>query len=238
MAERTTVPVGGYVLAGGRSARMGTDKALLELDGKPLIERAVHKLRRICSDVHILSSNVELEWYAPLVPDLHPGCGPIGGMEAALLRSPFDWNVFLAVDIPFLPAAFVWGWMREWMARKDDGARIRVFTADGRLQPGFCLLHKDVAPFLLDAIRHEEFRLVQVFETAGRELEQRRGLPPGTGLWSAPASESGAVAGGGRLPEGCEVSVAQREAEHLWFANLNTPRDFAEAAAHIEALDA
>jgi molybdopterin-guanine dinucleotide biosynthesis protein A len=238
MAERTAFPVGGYVLAGGRSARMGTDKALLELDGKPLIEHAVRKLRRICSDVHILSSNVELEWYAPLVPDLHPGCGPIGGIEAALLRSPFDWNVFLAVDMPFLPAGFMWGWMNEWMTRKDDGARLRMFTADGRLQPGFCLLHKDVTPFLFDAIRHEEFRLVQVFETAGEELARRRGLAPGAGLWSAPATASMTEPGGTKLAERCELSVAQLAAEHLWFANLNTPRDFAEAAENLEALDA
>jgi hypothetical protein len=53
-------PVAGYVLAGGRSSRMGTDKALLELAGKPLIEHAVAKLRRICANVAILGSNPAL----------------------------------------------------------------------------------------------------------------------------------------------------------------------------------
>ena len=49
--------VGGYVLAGGKSSRMGRDKALLELAGKPLVLHAVTKLRRVCADVHILSGN-------------------------------------------------------------------------------------------------------------------------------------------------------------------------------------
>jgi molybdopterin-guanine dinucleotide biosynthesis protein A len=82
---------------------MGTVKALLQLGGKPLIEHAVTKLRRICADVHILSSNSELAPYAPLVRDIHPNCGPLGGIEAALLHSPYDWNLFLAVDMPFYP---------------------------------------------------------------------------------------------------------------------------------------
>ena len=85
--QRVPLEVGGYVLAGGKSSRMGRDKALLELAGKPLVRHAVTKLRRVCADVQILSSDPELEAFAPLVRDMHPGCGPMGGMEAALGHS-------------------------------------------------------------------------------------------------------------------------------------------------------
>ncbi|MGH9595325.1 MAG: molybdenum cofactor guanylyltransferase, partial [Edaphobacter sp.] len=68
-------PVGGYVLAGGKSQRMGDDKALLELAGKPLVLHATTKLRRLCAEVNILSNNSGLEQYAPLVRDVHEGCG-------------------------------------------------------------------------------------------------------------------------------------------------------------------
>ena len=84
----STPPISGYVLAGGRSSRMRTDKSLLLLAGKPLIQQAVTKLGRVCAEVHILSANPALAAYAPLIPDIHPGCGPIGGMEAALAHSP------------------------------------------------------------------------------------------------------------------------------------------------------
>src|ERR1039457_2185492 len=95
MPMTTPLPISGYVLAGGRSSRMGTDKALLQLAGKPLIAHAVAKLRRICADVHILGSKPALAAFAPLVPDLHPNCGPVGGMEAALAHSTQDWSLIL-----------------------------------------------------------------------------------------------------------------------------------------------
>ena len=102
MVKRVPSDVGGYVLAGGKSSRMGRDKALLELAGKPLVLHAVVKLRRVCIDVSILGNDPALDAYAPLVRDVHADCGPMGAMEAALLHSRYDWNLFLPVDMPFL----------------------------------------------------------------------------------------------------------------------------------------
>jgi molybdenum cofactor guanylyltransferase len=231
--------VGGYVLAGGKSSRMGRDKALLELLGKPLVRHAVKKLRRVCMDVRILSDNPELAVYAPIVPDLHPGCGPMGGMEAALAHSVFEWNLFLPVDVPFLPSAFVLFWLRNWLRedKRMGGARVRMFTVDGRPQPGFCLLHKDVKPFLSAALERGEFKLLPVFEAAGRELSLRQGLLPGVGLWKVPMTGFRATRGKGHLEDWCYTTEAQQEAKHLWFANLNTPEEFAEAERRVDALD-
>ena len=237
MAQYAPFQVGGYVLAGGYSSRMGTDKALLQLAGKPLIQHAVTKLRRTCSAVHILSSNPALAPYAPLVPDIHPNCGPVGGMEAALLHSPYDWNLFLAVDMPFLPTAYIWGWTRHWMQSADDGARIRIFSDDGRPHPGFCFLHKDVLPFLSKAISEQDLKLMRVFEAAGRELALRRGFPPEAVLWNAPATAVQTTQGKEGLAEWCSVTEAQQAASPLWFINLNTPEDFALAETHTGALD-
>ena len=105
---------------------MGRDKALLELAGKPLVQHAVTKLGRVCADVHILSERQELANYAPLVGDLHRGCGPLGGIEAAFEHSQHEWNLFMPVDMPFLPTSFLSGWVirlclsgcqwgREWL---------------------------------------------------------------------------------------------------------------------------
>jgi len=69
MVSRMPEEVGGYILAGGKSSRMGRDKALLELAGKPLVQHAVKKLRRVCMDVRILSNSGELGAYAPIVAD-------------------------------------------------------------------------------------------------------------------------------------------------------------------------
>ncbi len=224
---RTPEEIGGYVLAGGKSSRMGQDKALLELAGKPLVHHAVTKLRRVCRDVRILSDNPELAEFAPIVPDLHPGCGPMGGMEAALVHSAFDWNLFLPVDMPFLPSTFIAGWLRSWLPEeRRRGARVRMFTVDGRPQPGFCLLHKDVAPFLSAALKLADFKLLPVFEAASRELALRQGLLPEAGLWNVPMTGFRKTNGNAPGEDWWATTDAQDTAKYLWFGNLNTPEEF------------
>jgi molybdopterin-guanine dinucleotide biosynthesis protein A len=215
------VPVGGYVLAGGRSSRMGTDKALLEIGGKTLIERAVAKLRGFCADVHILSSNSALASYAPLVADIHPGCGPIGGMEAALDHSPHAWNVFLSVDMPLLPAVFMRTWVSDRI-REGVAARICLFEVDGRPQPGFCLLHKDVLRFLTESILGGEYKLMRAFEQAGRKVAIEKNVAQDKVLLRH-AIEAG--------------DASSTNLSAAWFTNLNVPEDVAEAEKHIDALD-
>jgi molybdenum cofactor guanylyltransferase len=195
--------VTGYVLAGGKSSRMGQDKALLELAGKPLVAYAVEKLRRVCGDVHILSSRSELAEFAPLMPDVHPGCGPLGGVEVALLHSAREWSLFLPVDMPFVPASFLEDWVREVLSTK---ARVALFTVDGRAQPTLCLLHREVTPFARRAMEQREYKLWPVLEGAARELAARSGVALDQVLWNRPV------------------------VENAWFANLNTPEEFAAAA--------
>jgi len=213
-----SLPISGYILAGGRSSRMGTDKALLQLAGKPLIAHAVAKLRRICAEVFILGSDPALAAYAPLVPDLHPNCGPVGGIEAALAHSTRDWNLILAVDMPFLPAAV----LRDWAARTTAPAeanRVAMFTVEGRPQPAVCLLHQEVAPSIAAAVALGEFQLLSVLEAAAHILALQHGQPLDRFLRYHAVSES------------AQPSAAR------WFANLNTPQDFAGAEAAVTLLD-
>ncbi|WP_433972061.1 molybdenum cofactor guanylyltransferase [Tunturiibacter lichenicola] len=239
MQEQTPEAVGGYVLAGGKSSRMGANKALLELAGKPLVRHAVEKLRRVCADVWVLSNDPKLSECAPVLPDLHPECGPMGGMEAALLHSAFDWNLFLPVDMPFLPSSFIAAWLRKWLQEWKDGTGmpVRMLTVDGRPQPGFCLLHKDVVPFLSVSLDRAQFKLLPAFEAASKELAIQRRLLPGARLWNVPVT--GFANPENECREGwSEMTDAQQAAKHLWFANLNTPEELAEAKLHVDALDA
>ena len=225
-------PLGGYVLAGGHSSRMGRDKALLSLAGKPLAEHAVTKLRRICSDVSILSANLALAAFAPIVPDIHPNSGPIGGIEAALKLTTYDWNLLLPVDMPLLPGAVVERWVFNQLRSYSSGTLrpgIRILTADGRPQPGLCLIHKALAPFITSAIQRGHFALLSVFEEAGKEAGYHfsgSALPP---MGKESPTSSG--------PFQMQLTSAQRAAQHLWFLNLNTKEDLALAAAHSAALD-
>jgi molybdopterin-guanine dinucleotide biosynthesis protein A len=240
MVAGTLLDVGGYVLAGGKSSRMGRDKALLELAGKPLALRAVTKLRRVCADVHILSARPELEAFAPLVRDLHEGCGPMGGLEAALEHSPHEWNLFMPVDMPFLPAVFLDRWLRRVEGRGRMGMRVAMFRVDGLPQPLFSVLHREVAPFVREAMQHGRYKVSPVLESAAMELAARQGMLLEDVFFHTPwgsmdDSFAGAVDDEDELRQG--LSEEQLEARHLWFENLNTAAEFAEAERHLTALD-
>lgn len=225
--------VNGYVLAGGKSSRMGRDKALLELAGKPLVLRAVEKLRRVCADVSILGNRSELEMYAPTIRDLNEGCGPLAGMEAAFSNSDKIWNLFMAVDMPFLPVQFLEDWVK--MVVEKESTRLSMFYVDGRPQPALCLLHKEVAPYVERAVARGEFKLLPALEYAAEDLAMKQKIGVDTIFLSLPWSANASL-----LREKGDLSEptkAQQSAQHLWFANLNTPDEFAVAEAFAARLE-
>jgi molybdopterin-guanine dinucleotide biosynthesis protein A len=86
---------------------MGTDKALLVLDGSLLIERALAQARAISSTVFLVGTQRKLSRFGPVIEDIYPGCGPLGGIHAALSGSETELNLILAVDTPFVSLAFL-----------------------------------------------------------------------------------------------------------------------------------
>lgn len=99
------------ILAGGRSSRMGRDKAFVTLAGTPLIE---HALTRLAPQVErvVINSNADPAQFArykvPVVADALPGiAGPLAGIYTALARWPDEDIVTVAIDLPFIPADLV-----------------------------------------------------------------------------------------------------------------------------------
>jgi molybdopterin-guanine dinucleotide biosynthesis protein A len=113
-----------------------------------------------------------------------------------------------------------------------------MFTVDGVAQPTLALLHREVRPFLTEALERGEYKLFPVLERACREISGGKGVFPDAGMWKMPYSPGYTSAG----PQGIGehwwyTTAAQERASGRWFANLNTPEDFAEAERHVDALD-
>ena len=235
------LPVSGYVLAGGRSVRMGQDKALLELAGKPLVEHAVTKLRRICQGVAVLSSNPELQRFAPVVGDLHPNCGPMSGLEAALAHASCEWSLVLPVDVPFVPTAMLYSWVQATLNRaQQQGTRLALYTVGGVPQPTLVLLHREIAPYLSIALAQGRFKLFPELVAASGDLAAQRGQNPARVLeqWAwLDTSRFTARSGASSGPAWSATSSEQEAGTALYFANLNTPEDFAQAEQHVQVLD-
>ena len=94
----------GAVLAGGRSSRFGSNKALFAPDGETLINKAVDMLRPLVKEVVVSASHANAGAYAflglDIVEDQHSDCGPLGGLEALLDRCSTPWLLILTCDMP------------------------------------------------------------------------------------------------------------------------------------------
>jgi molybdenum cofactor guanylyltransferase len=195
--KRDGVVAAGFVLAGGRSSRMGQDKALLMLGGEPLIMRAIRKLGETCDDVAIAGGADELWSFGRVIPDGNPGRGPLGGIVAALEQSSYEWNLFLSVDAPFVPISAFKAMLS--MTSGFQGVCVMPQT-DGVKQPLCAVYSRRAVEVLRKELAGGRWKVTQAIAAAG------------------------------------EVKILEFE-DAGWFANLNTPEEFAEAEKHLDALD-
>lgn len=121
----------GLVLAGGRSRRMGTEKALLLLDGERLVDRAVRTLGECCSEVLVASGDGErLEVDAAQVADAEPDAGPLAGLVAGLAAARTPLLAVVAVDAPFVDVPVL-----QRCQQRVGAAAACAPRVDGVLQP-------------------------------------------------------------------------------------------------------
>lgn len=101
--------VTGVILAGGASSRMGRNKALLEVDGSPIITRTYRTLASLFHEVIIVTNSPFDYDFLPCrkVPDIYPGCGSIAGLHSALAHSSTAHTFVTACDLPFLDPAII-----------------------------------------------------------------------------------------------------------------------------------
>lgn len=110
--------IGGLVLAGGKSQRMGEDKALLDWQGKPLLQRVCQIAQICCCQVQVLSPWPER--YRGIVPEEYlklqehqPGAGPVVALQQGLAEMGTEWILLLACDLPHLRADLIQGWAQQ-----------------------------------------------------------------------------------------------------------------------------
>jgi molybdopterin-guanine dinucleotide biosynthesis protein A len=132
--------VGGFILAGGESSRMGRDKALLELEGVALIVRTARLVESAARRCAIVGDSVRLEGLElEVLEDDLPGAGPLGGIATALGASEAEWNLVVACDLPYLT--------REWLeflighATRSDADAVLPMNERGA-EPLCAMYHK------------------------------------------------------------------------------------------------
>ena len=153
-------PVGGFILVGGQSRRMGGEKALLELNGRPLALRAAELLRPYVAEVTLLGSPERFGHLGLRIrADRQPGRGPLEALCGALADSPCDWNIFLACDLPFLEEKFLEILVDQALAGQAQAVVPR--TADG-WQPLCAAYHRSCVPAMEQALARGSAGIVEI----------------------------------------------------------------------------
>ena len=141
MGKITPSTVRGFIQAGGRSSRMGQDKAWLEVKGRRLIERVLAAAQPVVTDLAVIinAANPRAEdyrmlaadWNARLIYDLQDHRGPLGGIQTALKNClPHQSALILACDLPFLTSELL-----SRLRQIHGGSNLQSLISDPPLTP-------------------------------------------------------------------------------------------------------
>ena len=157
-------PFAGFVLAGGQSTRMGTNKALLKLGGETLVERGLRVMGEVCAEVAIAGGGPELERFGRVIRDEVKGCGPLSGLVAALEQSAYEWNAFVPVDVPFVPSS-VWTHLMAWADGSEAGS---VWVQVNGVEQPLCGVYaRAIAPSLRKSLAAGQLKVSSALALAG-----------------------------------------------------------------------
>jgi molybdopterin-guanine dinucleotide biosynthesis protein A len=201
----------GWVLAGGRSLRMGRDKARVELAGRSLLGHMLEKLEALGVRARVAGLREPVDGVtAEVIPDAHPDCGPLSGMETALGRSEADLVLVLGVDLPLLETEFL-----AWILQRAEttGAMATIPILLGEPQPLCAVYRRELIHGITAALEARDYKMTVAVERAS----------PSGGI-DRFAVERVAATGAWR----------SRRPLYWQFMNCNTPKELAVAEAMAE----
>ena len=137
------------VLAGGKSSRLGRDKAFETLGGKNLIGHVIHSLAPLSSEVIVVTAQDEKSLQIPhhfsirKAVDLYPGCGPLAGIHSGLVSASSFYSLVVACDMPFLDQSLL-----QYLINLAHGFDVVMPSVEGLMEPLHAVYSKDCLPHI------------------------------------------------------------------------------------------
>ncbi len=149
------------VLSGGKSSRLGTNKALVDLNGITVLQYILNRLQPHFSETFIVTNEPELyaDYPARVITDIYPGKGPIAGIHAALTASSAEPLFVISCDMPFITFE-----LAEHMLEQAPGFDAVVPVLKGRLQPTAAVYNPSCLEFLIDCLENDLLKLTRIFQ--------------------------------------------------------------------------
>ena len=199
--EMNGSPVSGIILAGGRSRRLGRDKAVEPFGGQPLIRRVIERVAPLADEIVVVVADTARGQALPLdaehrvAVDIYPEGGSLGGIFSGLSAANTDWGLVVACDMPFLNVPLL-----EYMLGQRNGCDAVVPQPGAFPEPTHALYSRACLPHIEARLQANDLKISGFFEEV-------------------------------RVRYVDEGEVRQFDPELLSFFNVNSPEDLARAHA-------
>jgi molybdopterin-guanine dinucleotide biosynthesis protein A len=165
----------GFVIAGGKSTRMGVDKVFLEFEGQTLLERTLGAMNSVCDCVSIVGDPAKFgkHKFDFVIEDIFPDCGPLAGIHAALRHTSSELNLMLAVDMPFVSPELL-AFLFE--LAENNSEIVTVPQLNRRTQPLCGIYRREFADVAEAALRAGRYKIDAVFADVSVKLIDEHAL--------------------------------------------------------------
>lgn len=165
MSEPMPDKVTGIILAGGRSRRLGRDKAVEPFGGQPLIRRVVERIEPVTDEIVVVVADpargaaLPLDARHRIVPDIYPDLGSLGGIFSGLTAAGGQWGLVVACDMPFLNRQLL-----EYMRSRREGFDAVVPLPGAYPEPAHALYSKACLPHIEARLRAGDLKISRFFD--------------------------------------------------------------------------
>lgn len=141
-----------YILAGGKSSRMGSDKGLITYQGKPLISHLIDRFSSENRKITIVSKNPDYtKFNCPVIADIHPELGPLGGIYTVLKDSQKEYSLILSCDTPHVSSKLI-----QALYDQLDNQEVVIPKFKDQLHPIMGFYHVSCLPTIEKAILNKD----------------------------------------------------------------------------------
>ena len=156
----------GIILAGGKSSRMGEDKGLVLLNGKPMIQYVIEALKEVVSNIIIISNNASYNKFGiPVYSDIIKDKGPVGGIYTGLYHSKTELNFCISCDVPMISYDFIF-----WLLNRSGNASITLQMCKKKVHQMIGVYSKQVLSNFKESTEKEYLKLSQVNKDMACEI--------------------------------------------------------------------
>ncbi|KAF2327569.1 molybdenum cofactor guanylyltransferase [Flavobacterium nitrogenifigens] len=156
-----------FILCGGKSSRMQSEKGLVLFQEKPFIEHIIQAILPITNNIKLVTASKEYDYLKyEKIPDLIIDKGPLGGIYTALSHSETEFNLILSCDIPLISTEL----LQELISKHTQEAGITVFASDSKTHPLIGIYSKEIVPIIKKAIDSDELRMMDLLARVPHQI--------------------------------------------------------------------